>query len=96
MQLLVDIYRSSLKEGMYLYLEKGKTVDSIPEELARRFGKGELAMTLLLTPDKTLARASVEKVMAQVQEKGFYLQLPPGPEDYMQSIPNDKLTNKPV
>jgi uncharacterized protein len=35
------------------------------------------AMVLLLTPEKKLARVSVEKVVESLETQGYYLQLPP-------------------
>jgi uncharacterized protein YcgL (UPF0745 family) len=78
-QLNVDIYRSSIKEGMYLYLEQGASLEQVPEILRKQFARGELTMSLQLTPEKKLARADASKVMATIQEQGFYLQMPPGP-----------------
>jgi len=91
MSVIVDIYRSKKKEGAYLYVRKGYELQDLPTALVQQFGKGEFAMKLLLTPEKKLASADVEKVMASVLEQGFYLQLPPKPETYMQRIPNDKM-----
>lgn len=48
-------------------------------------------MVLVLTPEKKLARASVEKVIESIENQGFYLQMPPPPESYMNEIPNDKM-----
>lgn len=91
LQLLVDIYRSSSKEGMYLYVEKNAALDTLPEQLQKAFSKKEFAMSLLLMPEKKLAHAEATKVIASIQEQGFYLQMPPRAELYMQQIPNDKL-----
>lgn len=79
LQLKVDIYRSSQKEGMYLYLEEGASLEQLPEILRKQFLRSEVAMSLQLSPDKKLARADAEKVLAAIKEQGFYLQLPPGP-----------------
>ncbi|WP_342745122.1 YcgL domain-containing protein [Teredinibacter waterburyi] len=90
MKLLVDIYRSKNKEGMYLYVRKGFDLDLLPEPLRKQFGKAEQAMSLMLTPERKLARVSVEKVIAQIEAEDFYLQMPPQiNEAYMQQIPND-------
>ena len=50
-------------------------------------------MTLALSLDKKLARADVAKVLEAIREQGYYLQLPPSPEAYMQELrnKNDKL-----
>lgn len=98
MKLLTDIYRSKNKEGMYLYVRRGYNLDEIPDALRQQFGQAELAMALLLTPGKCLARADVQTVMECIEKQGFYLQLPPtlhASENYMQSIPNDKLGRLP-
>ena len=77
MKIICEIYRSSKEEGMYLYVKKEEGLSRVPEELLKMFGKPQQAMVLLLTPDKKLAQANVEKVAESLEEKGFYLQLPP-------------------
>lgn len=96
MKLIVSIYRSAKKEGMYLYVPKGSDLAKLPESLLQHFGKCEHAMTLLLTPEKKLARAEVGKVIKAIEEAGYYLQLPPVADVSMQHIPNDKLSVRPI
>jgi uncharacterized protein YcgL (UPF0745 family) len=86
MKLITSIYRSKRKEGMYLYVEKSVGVENLPEALLRQFGKPEHAMVLVLTPEKKLAYADVEKVIQAVQEQGFYLQMPPVIDGVMSAI----------
>lgn len=74
---LVSIYRSTRREGMYLYLGKGQPLDSLPEGFMERFGRPVHAFDLLLTETRKLARADASKVLAEIDEKGFYLQMPP-------------------
>jgi uncharacterized protein YcgL (UPF0745 family) len=81
--LIVEVFRSSKHDGMYLYVEKSIGLKKIPEELMTRFGKGISAMTMLLTDDSKLARATPESVTKGIREKGFYLQLPPAKEEYL-------------
>jgi uncharacterized protein len=76
-QKICSIYRSPKEEGMYLYVDKKDELKSVPEELLKRFGKPELAMTLLVTPDKKLARVDARRVLEMIEENGFYLQMPP-------------------
>jgi uncharacterized protein YcgL (UPF0745 family) len=73
---------------MYLYVEKTTGLEEVPSELLSRFGKAELAMTLVLTPEKKLARADVQRVLAMIEEKGYYLQMPPLPDELMQDLRN--------
>lgn len=77
MKLISEIYRSPKEDGMYLYVKKEEGLSRVPEALLQRFGKPQQAMVLVLTPDKKLARASVEKVIESLQTQGYYLQLPP-------------------
>lgn len=79
--LIVEVFRSSKNEGMYLYVEKSIGLKDIPDELMALFGKGISAMTMLLKPDSKLARANAESVIADIKEKGYYLQLPPVKEE---------------
>ena len=90
---ICKIYRSSKNEAMYLYVDHQEDLDRIPEPLLQRFGKPTLAMTLALSLDKKLARADIAKVLEAIREQGYYLQLPPSPEAYMQELSNknDKL-----
>jgi len=96
MKLLVDIYRSTKKEGMYVFLENGKKPQDLPPELVKNFGKAELAMTLMLTPEKKLARANAEKVINALQKEGFYLQMPPKYEVSELAEKNSKLGSSPL
>ena len=76
-KILVDIYRSGKKEGLYLYVKKEQDLSELPEILLKNFGKAEFAMRILLTADKKLARVDVSDVYAALDEQGFFLQMPP-------------------
>ncbi|MFW3616240.1 YcgL domain-containing protein [Billgrantia antri] len=82
-KLLCEIYKSSRKEEMYLYVDKRRGLAEVPEALIERFGKPVSAMTLILTPEKNLARAKASDVMAAIRDKGFYLQMPPVKDEYL-------------
>lgn len=77
MKIISQIYRSKKEEGMYLYVKKEEGLTRVPEDLLKLFGKPEPAMVLVLTPEKKLAHAKIENVLIDLEEKGFYLQLPP-------------------
>jgi uncharacterized protein len=84
-RLLCSVYRSPKREGMYLYVRRGTDLRTLPEALMKVFGHPGHAMDLLLSPEKRLARAEVDKVMAMIREQGFYLQMPP--PDQEQPLP---------
>lgn len=86
MKLLVDVYRSPKKEGLYLYVKKDQDLSELPDVLMKQFGKAEFSMRLLLTPEKKLARADAEEVMQSIEEKKLYLQMPPSEAELRQGI----------
>lgn len=77
MTLLCTIYKSSREPELYLYVDRVDGLRRVPEELLARFGTVSEVMTIRLTPQRRLARASAPQVIAAIEEKGYYLQLPP-------------------
>ena len=71
------VYRSPRKQEMYLYLADEDAFDKVPKELLDRFGEPILVIELELSPERQLAREDVNKVMANLDEQGFHLQMPP-------------------
>lgn len=76
-KILCDVYKSPKKEGAYLYVSRQDKLERVPEALLETFGKPELALIIILTEDKVLARVDAKKVIKALDEQGFYLQLPP-------------------
>ena len=81
MTLLCQIFRSPKKAEMYLYVDKSRGLDDLPESLLVSFGDPEEVMTLALTPERRLARADVTEVISSIREQGYYLQMPPTPAE---------------
>lgn len=86
MQMVCEVYRCSCKQGVYLFIDQQTAVVDLPPALQASLGSTELAMTLLLTPDKKLARADAQQVMEAIKDQGFYLQMPPAAVDGSQSF----------
>lgn len=84
MRVICDIYRSSRRDEMYLYVEKRVGLTRVPDVLMEQFGKPSLVTTLLLEPGKRLARADVARVLDAIGEQGFYLQMPPERESLLE------------
>jgi uncharacterized protein YcgL (UPF0745 family) len=70
------IYRCSRKPDLYIYLAEKDDFSSVPAEIMRGLGMTEFSMELELTTDTKLAREDVARVMNNLDEKGFHLQLP--------------------
>ncbi len=76
-----EIYRSSKKAGAYLYIEKVDDFSRVPDSLLKLLGRLEHVMHLDLTPGRNLAQADSGEVRRNLEEKGFFLQLPPSTYD---------------
>lgn len=77
MTVICQVFKSPRKEEMYLYVEKARGVEDVPEALMARFGEPEAVMVLLLRPERKLARANTAEVLAGIAQDGYYLQMPP-------------------
>lgn len=77
MSLLCEIFRSSRKPEMYIYVDRSRGLQDVPETLLKQFGDPVTVMVLQLTPQRRLARADTAVVLAKIEEQGFYLQMPP-------------------
>ena len=77
MKRLCEIFRSARKAEMYLYVDKKEGLSRVPESLLDRFGEPEPVMSLILEPDRKLARVDAREVLQHIEEEGFFLQMPP-------------------
>jgi len=71
------VYRSPRKQEMYLYLADEDAFDKVPQALLERFGEPILVIELELSPERQLAREDVNRVIANLDDQGFHLQMPP-------------------
>ena len=93
MPVLIDceIYKSNKKEDTYLYFKKPVDFEVLPPELSKSLGKLEFVMGLELNPEKKLAREDVNKVMNNIEQLGFHLQMPPSTKSLL-SIHNPNVS----
>jgi uncharacterized protein len=83
---LCTIYKSAKRAETYLYVEKNGDFSKVPEQLMKLVGQPQLVMTLNLDGRKHLALADLSKVKQELQDKGFYLQLPPPTENLLDTF----------
>jgi uncharacterized protein YcgL (UPF0745 family) len=88
---ICSIYRSPIKNGMYLYVLKSDELERVPEQLLSAFGKPQHAFNLVLTPERTLAREDIHAVLANLQKQGYHLQMPPAEDEYIEHLPEELL-----
>ena len=71
------IYKGAKRDEMYLYVDREDDFERVPPALLSAMGDLELVMSLELNRNRKLARADVERVMEDLNQQGFYLQMPP-------------------
>ena len=81
--MLCVIYKSAKKEQTYLFVKTRDDFSSVPEPLMLTFGTPILVTLTNLATKRKLAFADLAKVKANLTEQGYYLQLPPPPEDLL-------------
>lgn len=84
--MICAIYKSLKKEEMYLYIAKRDQFDAVPDELRQMFGKPQFVMLFNLAGEKQLHRAENRDVLEAITQQGFYLQMPPPPENLYQQF----------
>ena len=70
------VYKSLKKEDTFLYLGEKDRFDLLPEGLLILFGKPGFVLEFELTKDRKLAQADASQVLADLHERGYYLQVP--------------------
>ena len=75
------IYRCSKKQEMYLYLrinqEETDPLHGLPDGLGQLTGDLFKVMELEITAERKLARVKAQDVIAAIEAKGYYIQMPP-------------------
>ncbi len=72
------IYKSSRKDELYLYITIKDDFSAVPQTLYDSMGNEPIfVMEITLSADKPLARENVKKVMENLQEQGYHVQMPP-------------------
>ncbi|MFD2180076.1 YcgL domain-containing protein [Veronia pacifica] len=80
------IYKSPKKESMYLYVKNKDDFSDVPELLLSNFGKPQFAMMLNLAKREKLAIVDINKVRQSLIDEGFFLQMPPAPDQALAHI----------
>ncbi len=81
--MLCAIYKSAKKEHTYLFVKTRDDFSTVPESLMLTFGTPTLVTLVNLATKEKLAFADLEKVKANLNAQGYYLQLPPPKEDLL-------------
>jgi uncharacterized protein YcgL (UPF0745 family) len=91
MKRICSIYKSSKRDGMYLYVLKSDALERVPEGLLTVFGKPVHAFDLVLSPERALAREDIHAVLEHLDSQGYHLQMPPAEDEYIEHLPEELL-----
>ena len=92
--MLCAIYKSAKKEHTYLFVKTRDDFSSVPEPLMATFGTPTLVTLINLATKDKLAFADLAKVKTNLNEQGYYLQLPPPKEDLLKQHKADMAKQK--
>ena len=71
------VYKSFKQFDYFLFVKKEDEFARVPGSLRQMLGVLEKVMDLELDESRKLAQADVVVVMQQIEERGYYLQMPP-------------------
>lgn len=80
------IYRSSIKEGLYVYLADEDGLEKLPPPVLKQLGTPEFSMSLDLQADRKLSQEDAQVVLDNLKSRGFHVQMPRDIEDQLKSI----------
>ena len=80
------IYRSSLKDGMYVYLAEEDGLEKLPAVVLKQLGTAELAMSIELTAERKLGQENATTVLENIHKQGFHVQMPRDLESQLASL----------
>ena len=72
------VYKSQRRAETYVYLAARDDFDRLPDALRQRLGPLQFVLDVAIVPGRTLARANPDEVRANLVQRGFHLQCPPG------------------
>lgn len=94
--MLCTIYRSSKKAQTYLFVNKRGDFSDVPKALMSIFGTPMLVTVLNLASKSKLAMADINLVTENLNEQGYYLQLPPPQENLLDQHKADMKKNQSI
>ncbi|NOQ82203.1 MAG: hypothetical protein GQ548_06740 [Methylophaga sp.] len=76
--MIAYIYKSRIKNELYLYINKKDDFSQVPQALYDSMGKEPVfVMEVELSPERKLAREDVSTVIKSLESQGFHVQIPP-------------------
>jgi uncharacterized protein YcgL (UPF0745 family) len=92
--MLCVIYKSSKKEQTYLFVKQRDDFSDVPPPLMSTFGTPKLVTLINLATKEKLGMADIERVRENLNQQGYYLQLPPPQENLLDAHKEKMNANK--
>jgi len=86
--MICAVYKSEAADEMYLFVDQKEVFERVPTELMEKFSNPILVTQFKLFPERKLARVDAKKLIASLEEKGYYVQLPPPKDMQLQALSN--------
>lgn len=87
----VSAFKTSKKNELYLFVPKQKdnqtALDKLSDELLVMFGEPEHIFDFALSESKSLPRSNPKEVLDSINNKGYYIQMPPGEVEKISDMP---------
>jgi uncharacterized protein YcgL (UPF0745 family) len=83
--MLCAVYKSVKKQETYLYVPGRDDFSRVPKALMATFGAPSFLMIMPLKKDRKLPRVDIDKLRTELNTNGYYLQLPPPPENLLKA-----------
>lgn len=77
----VYIYRCKHRKDTFLYLPEKDNFEEVPDSLLEMLGEILFSFDFELDDSKKLIRAAAPEVIRNIQQNGYFLQLPPGKDE---------------
>lgn len=74
--MLCHVYRSSKKEGLYVYVLEDAGLDHLPDPVMKQLGEPTLALTVDLSKRTSLGQENIAEVRGNLESQGFHIQMP--------------------
>ena len=79
--LICSVYKTAKRADTYLYVNRDDGLKRVPTALLERMEPLQHVMDMPWRADRDLARVRADVLRQALNEQGFFLQLPPAPDD---------------
>jgi uncharacterized protein YcgL (UPF0745 family) len=82
----VSAYKTKKTEELFLFVPTENGLEGLADELLVMFGEPIHVIDFELTPDRKMGREEAAKVYESIQQKGYFMQMPPSEKEKFSDI----------